>query len=76
MITLVSSFLGLGPTFMHRTVTIVGDIQNKVVHGKQDNRFSDIAMEISKNQYAQTLLMSQLRSNFLVDSLRTLGSLQ
>ena len=31
--------------------------------------FSDIAMEISENQYAQTLLMSQLRSNFLVDSL-------
>ena len=31
--------------------------------------FSDIAMEISENQYAQTLFMSQLRSNFLVDSL-------
>ena len=38
--------------------------------------FWDIAMEISDNQYAQTLLMSQLRSNFLVDSLRILGSLQ
>ena len=36
---------------------------NKITH------FSDIAMEISENQYAQTLLMSQLRSNFLVDSL-------
>ena len=32
-------------------------------------RFSDIAMEISENQYAQTILMSQLGSNFLVDSL-------
>ena len=31
--------------------------------------FSDIAMEISENQDAQTLFMSQLRSNFLVDSL-------
>jgi hypothetical protein len=36
-------------------------------------RFSNIAMEISENQYAQTLLMSQLRSNFLVDSLIDLG---
>ena len=36
---------------------------NKITH------FSDIAMEISENQYAQTLLMSQLRSNFTVDSL-------
>ena len=27
-------------------------------------------MEISENQYAQTLLMSQFRSNFLVDSLK------
>ena len=37
---------------------------NKITH------FSDIAMEISENQYAaQTLLMSQLRSNFLIDSL-------
>jgi hypothetical protein len=27
-------------------------------------------MEISENQYAQTLLMSQLRSNFLVDPFR------
>ena len=32
--------------------------------------FSDIAMEISENQYAQTLFMSQFRSNFLVDSLK------
>ena len=30
----------------------------------------DIPMDISENQYAHTLLMSQLRSNFLVDSLR------
>ena len=36
---------------------------NKITH------FSDIAMNISENQYVQTLLMSQLRSNFLVDSL-------
>ena len=36
---------------------------NKITH------FSDIVMEISENQYAQTLLMNQLRSNFLVDSL-------
>jgi hypothetical protein len=36
---------------------------NKITH------FSDIAMKISENQYAQTLLMSQLKSNFLVDSL-------
>ena len=27
-----------------------------VVHDKQDNSFSDIAMKISENQYAQTLL--------------------
>ena len=31
--------------------------------------FSDIAMKISENQYAPTLIMSQLKSNFLVDSL-------
>ena len=31
--------------------------------------FSDIAMEISEKRYAKTLLMSQVRSNFLVDSL-------
>jgi hypothetical protein len=36
---------------------------NKITH------FSDIAMEISENPYAQTLLMSQLRSNSLVDSM-------
>ena len=36
---------------------------NKITH------FSDQAMKISENQYAQTLLMSQFRSNFLVDSL-------
>jgi hypothetical protein len=36
---------------------------------KKITHFSDIAMEINENQYAQTLLMSQLRSNFLVDSL-------
>ena len=47
-------------------ITIVGDIQNKVLHGKQDNRFSDIAMEITENQYTQTLLMSQ---GMLEDSL-------
>ena len=35
----------------------------------QITHFSDIAMENSENQYAQTLLVSQLRSNFLVDSL-------
>ena len=35
---------------------------NKITH------FSDIAIEINENQYAQTLLMSQLKSNFLVDS--------
>ena len=34
--------------------------------------FSVIAMEISENQYAQTLLMSQLRTNILVDSLGTI----
>ena len=33
---------------------------NKIIN------FSDIAMEISENQYAQTLLMSQLRSNLFV----------
>ena len=38
---------------------------NKITH------FSDIAMEISENQYAQTLLLSQLSSNFLVDSLHS-----
>ena len=37
---------------------------NKISH------FSDIAIEISENQYAQTLLMSQLRSSFLLDSLQ------
>ena len=36
---------------------------NKITH------FSDIAMEITENQYAQTLHMSQLRLNFLADSL-------
>ena len=42
---------------------------NKITH------FSDIATEISENQYAQTLLMSQLRSNFLVDSLNAMNAI-
>ena len=43
---------------------INGDIYNKVVN--KITRFSDIAMEITENQYTQTLLMSQ---GMLEDSL-------